>query len=89
MWNLILFWSLAPFLHLWPRKLGPFHKRAARPSLIITSLSNIYFLLRLKFDNDVMIKLAARRVCEMDLVYAATKHSFISKTSRVSVKSKN
>ena len=29
-----------PFLHLWPRKLGPFHKRVARPSLIITSLSN-------------------------------------------------
>ena len=26
--------------HLWPRKLGPFHKRAARPSLIIMSLSN-------------------------------------------------
>ena len=31
---------LSPFLHLWPRKLGPFDKRAARPSLIITSLSN-------------------------------------------------
>ena len=25
---------------MWPRKLGPFHKRAAWPKLIITSLSN-------------------------------------------------
>ena len=31
--------DLAPLLHLWPRKLGPFHKHAARPSLIITLLS--------------------------------------------------
>ena len=30
----------SPIPHLWPRKLGPFQKRAARPSLIIASLSN-------------------------------------------------
>ena len=54
-----LIWNLAPFLYLWPRKLILFHKRATRPSLIITSLLNfkLFFLLRLKFDNDVMIKL--------------------------------
>ena len=30
-----------PFLRLRPRKLGPFPKRATRPSLMITSLSNL------------------------------------------------
>ena len=38
--RLILFWNLAPFFHLWPHKLGPFHKHATWPSLIIMSLSN-------------------------------------------------
>ena len=32
---IFLFWNLAPFLHLWPCKLSPFHKRAARLVWII------------------------------------------------------
>ena len=32
----------------------------------------LFFLLRLKFDNDVMIKLGRACICGMDLVYAAT-----------------
>ena len=38
---LILFSNLAPFFHLWSRKLGPFHKHAARPSLMLPHIKNL------------------------------------------------